>query len=114
MKAKNKVPENHEQPKPLPASPIKEEKLDLAGWQKEIIALAEARLSIDGEQDVVCCALRRVIALSRCMQDMLLERKGDDVTLHGDALYQIMEDIEENAQVVKWLTDGRPSEPRWS
>jgi hypothetical protein len=48
MKAKKIVSEKNEQLNPLPTPSNEERKDRLAGWQKEIVALAEARLSLDG------------------------------------------------------------------
>ena len=42
MKAKKIIPENNEQLNPLPTPSDEERKDELAPWQKEIVALAEA------------------------------------------------------------------------
>ena len=72
MKAKKIISEKNEQPNPLPAPSNEERKDQLAAWQKEIIALAEARLSVEGEQDVISEMHRRAIGLCRIVEDMAI------------------------------------------
>ena len=111
MKAKKIIPPKNEQPNPLPAPPNNERLDQLAPWQKQIIALAEARLSISDERDVVPEMHRRAIGLCKIVEDMALGNTGSEVPL--DALYKIMEVIEENIQIAKWITSGRPLDSRW-
>ena len=126
MKAKTIVPENSEQPNPLPTPPtlsnkgireeiqqeMAEDRRDkLAGWQKEIVALGEARLSIDKEEDVVPRLLRRAIGLSRVVEDFSMV--GDDNDLSMEALGQLVRVIQEDLQVVRWITGGKRLNPRW-
>jgi len=112
MKAKKIVPENSEQPKTLPA-PSNEERTDqLAGWQKQIVALAEARLSIDGEQDVIFHMQQRAISLCRVVDDLTINASdSDEVSLR--ALGRLMEVIEEHIQIAQWITAGKPLCSHW-
>jgi hypothetical protein len=111
MKAKKIVPENSEQPETLLAPSNKEKIDELSPWQKEIVALAEARLSILGEEDVINEMHRRAIGLCRVIEDFSIV--GDDNDLSMEALGQLMRVLTEHIQVAKWLTSGRPLDPRW-
>ena len=111
MKAKKIVPKNSEQPNPLPAPSNKEMEIQLAPWQEEIIALAEARLSLNREKDVVSRTLRRAIGLCRVVEDFSLV--GDDNDLSMKALGQLMEVVGEEIQIAKWITRGRDREQYW-
>ena len=114
MKAKKIIPEYNKQPNPLPtpSTPSNEERKDqLAGWQKQIVALAEARLSVDDEQDLVPELLRRAIGLCRIVEDMAIGTPESEASL--DALASVMRVIEEHIQTAKWITSGRPLDPRW-
>jgi hypothetical protein len=111
MKSKKIISEKNEQPNPLPTPSNEETKDQLAGWQQEIVALAEARLSIDGEQDVVNQMHRRAIGLCRIVNDLSLANPISEISLEG--LGHVMQTIEESVQIAKWITDGRPREPRW-
>jgi hypothetical protein len=111
MKAKKIVSEESEQPNPLPAPSNEERKDQLAGWQKEIVALAEARLSLNSEQDLVPHLLRRAIALCRVVEDFSLV--GNDNDLSIQALGRLMEVVQEDIQVAKWITSGRPLLSHW-
>jgi hypothetical protein len=111
MKAKERIPEKCEQPNPLPAPSIEERKYPLAGWQKEIVALAEARLSVNDEQDLVPQMLRRAIGLCRVVEDFSLV--GDDNDLSMQALGMLMQVVGEDIQVVKWIVSGKPLDSRW-
>jgi len=116
MKAKERVPENSEQPKPLPAPTNQEREEVLTGWQEEIIALAEARLTIDGEEDVLCQMTRRIIAISEFVQDLTLVASGDpcrDIPISASALYSVMKEIEEHARIAWWVAAGKPRYSRW-
>jgi hypothetical protein len=111
MKAKERVPEKCQQPKTLPAPSNEERKDELAAWQKEIVALAEARLSINGEQDVVAEMHRRAIGLCRIVEELVLGQSESEISL--DALAEVMRIIEEDIQVARWITAGRPLNPYW-
>ncbi len=111
MKTKKIISEKNEQPNPLPTPSNEERKDQLAGWQKIIVALAEARLSLDGEQDVLSEMHRRAIGLCRVVEDFSIV--GDDNDLSMEALGQLMKVVEEHIQVARWLTSGRPLDPRW-
>jgi len=111
MKAKKIVSEKNEQLNPLPTPSNEERKDRLAGWQKEIVALAEARLSLDGEQDVVFHMHQRALGLCRVVEDMALGAHESDISL--DALAKVMEVLEEHIQITKWITAGRPLHSHW-
>ncbi len=111
MKAKKIIPETCEQPKMLPAPSNEERKGELAPWQKEIVALAEARLSINAELDLLPHMHRRAIALCRIVEDMARGKSESEASL--DALAMVMEIVQEDIQVAKWLVSGRPLDPRW-
>jgi len=111
MKAKQIIPEQREQPKPLPAPSNKEREDQLAPWQKEVVALAEARLSLDEEQDVVSEMLRRAIGLCRIVEDMARSESESETSL--EALATVMEVIEQDLYVAKWITTGRVQNPTW-
>lgn len=111
MKAKKRVPENSEQPKTLPAPSNEEMKDNLAPWQKEIVALAEARLSVGDERDLLPHMHRRAIALCRIVEDMAMGTSESEPSL--EALAMVMEIVQEDIQVAKWLVLGRPLDPRW-
>src|SRR5208283_140141 len=83
MKAKKIIPEKNEQPNPLPAPSNQERKYELAPWQKEIVALAEARLSVGDEQDIVPHMLRRAIGLCRIVEDMALSTSDSETSLEA-------------------------------
>jgi excinuclease UvrABC nuclease subunit len=107
-----RISEEREQPSPLPAPSNEERKDALAGWQKEIIALAEARLSINEEVDVVFQMLARAIGVCRVIEDLTLSAP-DGEQLSFPALRQVMEIVQEDIQVAKWLTSGRPLYRNW-
>jgi len=111
MKDKEIIPEQCEQPKTLPAPSNEEGKDQLAGWQKVIVALAEARPSVDDERDVVFNMHRRGIGLCRVVEDLALNASESDISL--SALARVMEVVEEDILVAKWLTSGRPLYSRW-
>jgi hypothetical protein len=123
MKNKPNISEKVERPESLAVEPSKqpqaqvpaptdeERKKNLAPWQLKIVALAEAHLSVDDEQDLVPNLLRRAIGLCRVVEDFSLV--GGDNDLSMEALGKLMEVLEEEIQVVKWITSGRPLDPRW-
>ena len=111
MKAKKRVPENSEQPKPLPAPSNKEREDELAPWQREIVLLAEARLILDGEQDVLAVMHQRAIGLCRVVEDMTLRAHENDVSL--EALREVMRAAQESIQVARWIAAGKPLNPSW-
>jgi hypothetical protein len=105
MKAKKIIPENNEQPNPLPTPSDQERREELPLWQREVIALAEARLSVEDEQSVISDVLRRAIAMARIVEDLNLCEHGSE--LSQGALAKVMQIIQEDLHVVKWLTTGR-------
>lgn len=111
MKAKKRVPENSEQPKILLAPSNEERKDQLAGWQQEIIALAEALLSLDGEQDVLFRMHQRAIGLCRVVEDFSLVGDDNDLSMH--ALGELMRAAGEAIQVAKWIAMEKPRHSRW-
>jgi hypothetical protein len=111
MKAKKIVPENSEQPKPLLAPSNEERKHDILPWKKLIVALAEARLSLDGEQDVIFDMHQRAIGLCRVVEDFSLV--GGDNDLSMEALGQLMRVVGEEIQVAKWISMGKPLDRDW-
>jgi hypothetical protein len=111
MKAKKIIPKKNEQPNPLPAPSNEERKDQLAPWQKEIIALAEARLSLNGEHAVVFNMHRRTLGLCRIVEDMAMGQTESGTSL--DALAKVMEIVQEDIQVAKWITSGRPLYSNW-
>jgi hypothetical protein len=111
MKDKKIISEKNEQPNPLPTPSNEERKGQLAGWQKLIVALAEARLSVNEEQDVISDMHRRAIGLCRIVEDFSLV--GGDNDLSMQALGRLMLIVGEDIQVAKWISDGKPFEPRW-
>jgi hypothetical protein len=110
MKAKKIVPEKKEQPNPLPMPSNQESEDELAPWQKEIIALAKARLSVSDEQDVIDNMYRRALGLCRIVEDLTLSESESEVS--GDALGSVMEVVREDIEVARWLTRGRPLDSR--
>ena len=106
MKAKKIISEKNEQPNPLPALSDLERRDELAGWQRQIVALAEARLSLDTEQDVISETLRRAIGLSRIVEDLALCHESE---LSLSALAKVMQIIQEEVFVAKWITGGKNS-----
>ena len=111
MKAKKIIPKKNEQPNPLPAPSNEEREDELAPWQKEIVALAEARLSINGERDMVPHMLRRALALCQIVEDMARGQMESEASL--DALAMVMDIVREDLQQVKWLSMERPLYSRW-
>ena len=111
MKAKKTISEKSEQPNPLPAPSNEERKDQLAPWQKEIVALAEARLSVNDEQDLVPRMLRRALGLCRIVEDMAMGQTESETSLN--ALSKVMEVVQEDLWVAKWITSGRPLDSRW-
>jgi Cdc6-like AAA superfamily ATPase len=111
MKAKKIISENSEQLNPLPVPSNEESKDQLAPWQKLIVALAEARLSVDDEQDLVPEMLRRAIGLCRTVEEMALGESQSEIS--PDALAKVMQVIEEHVQIAKWITSGRPLRSNW-
>jgi hypothetical protein len=111
MKAKKIISEKSEQPNPLPAPSDQERRDKLAPWQKQIIALAEARLSIDNEQGVISEMHRRAIGLSRIVEDLALSEPDSELPL--EAVAKVMQIIEEDIQVAKWIVGGRPLDSEW-
>ncbi len=111
MKAKKIIPEKNEQPNPPPAPPNQEKRDELAPWQKEIVALAEARLSVEGEHDVISEMLRRAIGLSRIVEDLALCGRESELSL--SALARVMQVIQEDIYVARWIADGRPLDHEW-
>jgi hypothetical protein len=111
MKAKKIISEKHEQPSPLPAPSNEEREDQLAGWQQSIVALAEARLSLDGEQDVVFQMHERAIGLCRVVEDLAIGDPKNEISLR--ALGKVMEVVQEDIEVAKWITMGKPRHPRW-
>jgi cell division protein FtsN len=114
MKAKKIVSEKNEQLNPLPTPPTpsnEERKDELAPWQKEIVVLAEARLSVNEEQDLIPQMLRRALGLCRIVEDLALSASESETSLN--ALQKVMEVVQEDLQIVKWITTGRPLDSRW-
>ena len=114
MKAKKIIPENNEQPNPLPtpSTPSNEErKANLAGWQQRIIALAEAHLSVDDEQELIPDILRRALGLCRIVEGMAMGTSPSEIST--DALASVMRVLEDHIQIAKWITSGRPLDPHW-
>ncbi len=111
MKAKKIISVKSEQLNPLPAPSNEERKDQLAPWQKEIVALAEARLTINAEGDLIPHMHRRAIALCRIVEDMALGQTESEIS--EDALAKVMEIVQEDLRVAKWLASGRPLDPRW-
>jgi hypothetical protein len=105
MKAKKIIPEKNEQPNPLPAPSDQERREELPPWQKEIIALAEARLSVEDEHSIVSDLLRRAIAMSRIVEDLALGKHESEAS--WGALGKVMQIIQEDIHVAKWITTGR-------
>jgi hypothetical protein len=95
----------------VPAPSNEERKDELAGWQKVIVALAEARLSLDGEHDVVFDMHRRALGLCQIVEDMAMGQPESETSL--DALAMVMRIVQEDIQVAKWISAGRPLDPRW-
>jgi hypothetical protein len=111
MKAKERIPEKCEQPKTLPTPSNEERQDELAPWQKQIVALAEARLSIDGEQDVIFQMHERAIGLCRVVEDFSLVGDDNDLSMH--ALGKLMEVVGEDIKVAKWIAMGMPLGRNW-
>jgi hypothetical protein len=111
MKAKKIVPEQNEQPNPLPTPPKNEAKDELAAWQKQIVALAEARLSINDEGDVLSDLHGRAIGLCRIVEEMALNAPESEVSL--SALAKVMQVVEEDIQIARWIARGRSLCPLW-
>ena len=105
MKAKKIISEKIEQPNPLPTPSNQERIEELLPWQREIIALAEARLSVEDEQSVISDVLRRAIATSMIVEDLALSEHESE--LPSKALAKVMQIIQEDIQVAKWITTGR-------
>jgi predicted RNA polymerase sigma factor len=113
MKAKHTITERPQKqaipkeillPNPLPMPSDQERKGHLAPWQEEIVALAEAYLSINGEEDVIAEMHRRAIGLCRMVEDLAIS----DGEVSMDALAKIMEVVQEEIQVARWLSSGKP------
>lgn len=114
MKAKKIVSEKNEQLNPLPTPPTpsnEERKDELAPWQKLIVVLAEAHLSVNGEQDVISEMHRRAIMLCTIVEDMALGQTESETSL--DALAMVMKVIQEDIQIARWISSGRPLDPCW-
>jgi hypothetical protein len=112
MKAKERIPEQCEQPNTPLAPPREESEDQLAPWQREIVALAKARLSINGEQDVVFEMHRRAIGLCRVIEDMCL-RQDAGSGIDDEAVAKVMQVVQEDIEVAKWITSGKPLSPNW-
>ncbi len=110
MKAKKIISEKNEQPNPLPTPSNEERKDQLAPWQEEIVALAEARLSVNGEQDVIPEMLRRAIGLCRIVEDLALAQSESETSL--EALGKVMQIVQEDIHIAKWIAAGKPLDPR--
>jgi hypothetical protein len=93
----------------IPVPTDEERKKDLAPWQLRIVALAEARLSIEGEEDVINEMHRRAIGLCRVIEDFSLV--GDDNDLSIRALGHLVSIVQEDIQVAQWITSGKPYRP---
>ena len=106
-----KVELSKQPPAQVPAPSNEERKDELAGWQKVIVALAEARLSLDGEHDVVFDMHRRALGLCQIVEDMAMGQPESETSL--DALAMVMRIVQEDIQVAKWISAGRPLDPRW-
>jgi hypothetical protein len=114
MKAKKIISKQNEQPHPLPTLPTpsnEERKDELAPWQKLIVVLAEAHLSVNGEQDVISEMHRRAIMLCTIVEDMALGQTESETSL--DALAMVMKVIQEDIQIARWISSGRPLDPCW-
>jgi len=98
-------------PAQLPALFNEEKEDQLAGWQEEIVALAEAYLTIDTEQDVIDHVQSRVIRLCRLMQDLTIDSPVDEIS--APALFEFMDVLEENIQIARWLHRGKPRHSNW-
>jgi hypothetical protein len=105
MKAKKTVPGKNEQLNPLPTPSDQEGRDKLSPWQKEIVALAEARLSDMDERSVISHMLRRAIGMSRIVEDMALAEPGDRLSM--SALAEVMQSIQEDIYVAKWISGGK-------
>jgi hypothetical protein len=105
MKAKKIISEKTEQPNPLPTPSDQERREALPLWQKEIIALAEARLSVEDVHSVVSDMLRRAIGMSMIVEDLALSEHESE--LPSKALAKVMQIIQEDIHVAKWIATGR-------
>jgi hypothetical protein len=111
MKAKKIISENNEQPNPLPTPSDQERRDELAPWKKEIIALAEARLSVDGKEDIICEMHRRAIGLCRIVEDLALCEHDSELSL--SALAKVMQIAQEYIFVARYLTAKEPGCLDW-
>jgi hypothetical protein len=105
MKAKERIPEQCEQPKTLAAQLHDKKESLFAPWEKQVFAVAEAYLSISDEMDVVGDMHRRAIALCRIVEDMALGQTGSEPSL--EALATVMRVVQEEIYVAKWISQGR-------
>jgi hypothetical protein len=111
MKVKKIIPEKNEQPNPLPAPSNQEKRDELAPWQQIIVAVAEARLTVDNEHEAIWEMHRRAIALCRIVEDLALSSPASELPL--EALAKVMQIIEENVRVAKWIAGGRRLDINW-
>ncbi len=111
MKAKTIVSVKTEQPDALPTPSGRERRDQLAPWQKEIVALAKARLSVSDEQSVISDMLRRAIGLAETVEDLALGKHESEISL--SSLARVMQTIQEDIYVAKWIAGGRPLYEEW-
>jgi tRNA A37 N6-isopentenylltransferase MiaA len=101
------------EPSKQPAPEANEEIEDeLAPWQKEIVALARAYLSIDDEQDLVPRILRRAIGICTVVEVMASGDSCNEISEEG--IVAVMQLAQEQLQVAKWITSGKPLNSHWS
>jgi hypothetical protein len=111
MKNKNKVPQKpivSQDPEPADPpleKPNEEREEKLGGWDGEVVALANARLSMphNSTLEIVSLMHTRAVALCRIVEDMALGTSENEASLK--ALASVMEIVQEHINVAAWITN---------
>jgi hypothetical protein len=103
MKAKNRVPEKSEQPKPLLAPLDELRKQRLMPFEENAIALGETRVNTNKESpiDVIDHMLRRAISVCEMVQEMAVGNSPNEIP--GESLAGAMGGVIEDVEVAMWI-----------